>query len=144
MKGLFLVFIFTFFSLENYSVVEEFHLLTTRQEEEKFILKYQGKSHPTVQAYVCAVEMKQVEYSFNPISKLKIFNKTKRKLDSLIDKNPENIDLRYVRLMLQEKTPSILGYKDNIEDDKKFLKREFELKIISKELQENIHKNTSL
>lgn len=144
MKSLLMIFVFTFLYSEGHSVVSEFHLLANKEEEQVFMEKYQENENATVQAYVCAVEMKQAEYPINPIAKLKIFNRTKKKLNILIRDNPENIDLRYVRLLLQEKTPSILGYKDNIEEDKKFLKNEFDLKNISKDLKEYIYQNTSL
>jgi hypothetical protein len=144
MKGLLMIFVCTVLFSEGHSIVSEFHLLTNKDDELKFIVKYHNNESATVQAYVCAVEMKQAEYPINPISKLKIFNRTKKKLNILIRDNPENIDLRYVRLLLQEQTPSILGYKDNIEEDKKFLKNEFDLKNISKDLKEYIYQNTSL
>src|SRR5690554_439344 len=35
-----------------------------------------------------------------------------------IQENPNNIELRFIRLGIQENTPKILKYKDNIEADK--------------------------
>lgn len=144
MKCLLMALFLSVFFSEHQSVIVEFHLLTTKAQEEQFILKYKDLDDVTCQAYVCAVEMKQAEYAINPISKLKIFNRTKRKLDSLIINNSGNIDLRYVRLLLQEKTLSILGYKSNIKEDKEFLRKQSNLQNVSKELQEYIYKNTSL
>jgi hypothetical protein len=128
----------------NSSVVDEFHVLTNREDEKHFILKYQDNTDISIQAYVCGIEMKQAEYYSNPFSKLRIFKSTKKKIDLLIEKHPKNIDLRYVRLYLQENTPSILGYNEFIEEDKTFLLRQIELNKVSIALKNHIINNTSL
>ena len=138
-----LVFLIVAF-IEPQIVMDEFHSLKSEKEENLFIVKYKNDNSVSVQAYLCAVEMKQAEYAFNPMTKFKIFNKAKRKLNLLIETNPKNIDLRYIRLLLQESTPSILRYNDTIEEDKIFLKKIIEAKKISKQLETYIYKNTSL
>lgn len=144
MKGLLFVIICLFLNLGNTTIVEEFHELKTKNEEISFLKKYANEVNPNVQAYVCALQMKQAKYFFNPIAKLRAFRKSKNKLELLIKNNPDNIDLRYVRLMLQERIPSILGYQDDIETDKFFLRDKLKTKKISKKLEIYIHKNTSL
>jgi hypothetical protein len=139
-----LIFISLFSSANIKEVVEEFHTLETRESEDVFIENYNQSSHPSILAYVCAIEMKEAEYKFNPFSKLKIFKHTKKKLDSLIQTNPTDVHLRYIRLILQEKTPSILGYNDNIDEDKLFLTSKLEILDDSDYLDLYIHKNTSL
>jgi hypothetical protein len=145
MIGLLSLF-FSFFMMSTNikEVVEEFHSLETRESEDIFVENYTKSSQPSILAYVCALEMKQAEYSYNPFSKLKIFKRTKKKLDSLVQSNPTNVHLRYIRLMLQEKTPSILGYNDDIEEDKMFLTKKLEILDDSDYLDLFIHKNTSL
>lgn len=125
-------------------VVEEFHDLKTKESEEVFVKKYTLNSQPSILGYVCAIEMKQAQYSYNPISKIKIFKQTKEKLDLLIQLNPSNVHLRYVRLLLQETSPVILGYDTNIEEDKIFLSKILEISDDSDYLDLYIHKNTSL
>lgn len=144
MKGLLFVIICLFLNLDNTTIVEEFHELKTKNEEISFLKKYANEVNPNVQAYVCALQMKQAKYFFSPIAKLRAFRKSKNKLELLIKNNPDNIDLRYVRLMLQERIPSILGYQDDIETDKFFLRDKLKTKKISKKLEIYIHKNTSL
>jgi hypothetical protein len=125
-------------------VVDEFHNLKTKESEAVFIEDYTLSSQPSILAYVCALEMKKAEYSFNPISKLIIFKRTRKKLDSLIQSNPTDVHLRYIRLVLQEKAPSVLGYNDNIEEDKVFLTNKLEILDHSDYLDLYIRKNTSL
>lgn len=144
MKGFLMCFLLTVFFSESQTIMNNFHELQSKQDEENFLKEFSANSDVVVQAYVCAVEMKQAEYAINPISKLKIFNKTKKKLALLIKDHPNNIHLRYVRLLLQEKTPAILGYKDNIDEDTRFLKNEIKNNNISKEFQTFIESNTSI
>lgn len=125
-------------------VVEEFHALKTKESEEVFVKKYTSSSQPSILGYLCAIEMKQAQYNYNPISKIKIFKQTKEKLDLLIQSNPSNVHLRYVRLLLQETSPVILGYDINIEEDKIFLSKILEISDDSDYLDLYIHKNTSL
>ena len=125
-------------------VVEEFHALKTKESEVVFIKKYTLNSQSSILGYVCAIEMKQAQYSYNPISKIKIFKQTKEKLDLLIQLNPSNVHLRYVRLLLQETSPVILGYDINIEEDKIFLSKTLDISDDSDYLDLYIHKNTSL
>jgi len=144
MRFLFLTLLSLNSSYGIYEVVEEFHAAKTQKSEEEFLNKYGSSAEPSVLAYVCALEMKQAEYSFNPMTKLKIFNHSKKKLDSLIELNPSNIHLRYIRFVLQEKAPSLLGYKDNIEQDKKFLKQLLDVSDDTDFLDIYIYNNTSI
>ena len=139
-----LLFILFLSSTNIKEVVEEFHDLDTRESEVEFVENYTQSSQPSILAYVCAVEMKQAKYGYNPISKLRIFKHSKKKIDSLIQTNPTDVHLRYIRLVLQEKTPRFLGYNDYIEEDKTFLSSKLEIIDDSDYLDLYIHKNTSL
>ena len=125
-------------------VVNEFHELSTEDEEVVFIDKYKNNTNPSITGYVIAMEMKQAEYVFNPAAKLKIFKKSKNNLNVLIEENPNDVHLRYIRLVLQENTPGILGYNDFIEEDKLFLKNKMTIVDDSDYLDLYINKNTSL
>jgi len=147
MKSLLIsVFVFCFFSYASAQseVVTQFHKLSSEAEEIRFIEKYKNNSSPDVKAYVYAVQMKQAEYSYNPYTKLDIFIRYKNLLDKAINENPNNVHLRYMRLVIQEKTPSLLGYKDQIEIDKTFLKVILNKKDSTDYLDKYILKYTSL
>ncbi len=53
--------------------------------------------------------------------KKEYFNKGKELLEFIISKNPKNIELRFIRLTIQEKTPKFLKYKEYISEDKRFI-----------------------
>lgn len=121
----------------------QFHSLTDKKTETEFIATYKNQSIDA-QAYVLALEMKAAEYTILPWKKLNIFNSKKDELNTLIKDNPDNIHLRYIRLFLQENTPKILGYTDNIEEDKSFLIIKLKEKDSSDYLDKYITKHTSL
>ncbi len=125
-------------------VVQEFHALKTEKAELHFVSKYQNSKNVSIKAYVLAVQMKQAEHTMNPISKIKIFRKYKNKFDALIKLNPKNVHARYMRLVIQEKMPAIMGYNGSIQKDKKVLRVYFSEHAESNYLINLIKKNTSL
>ncbi|CAM1360044.1 conserved protein of unknown function [Tenacibaculum soleae] len=140
------LFILYFFSAQNQvpAFVESYHKVSTKEEELRYIKTYQQNNNVDVQAYIISLQMKQAKYKIFPWSKLNVFNKEKEKLNQLIKTHPNNIHLRYVRLVIQEKTPKILGYNKKIQEDKSFLKLMLKKKDSSDYLDKFIIKNTSL
>lgn len=124
--------------------VQSYHEAKTKKQEAEFINKYKSSSKISILGYVVSLEMKQAKYKFFPWKKLSIFNKGKKRLESLIMDNPDNIDLRYLRLVIQENIPSLLNYKLNIKEDKLFLSKIMKTKNTSDYLDFYIKKNTSL
>jgi hypothetical protein len=124
--------------------VRSYHEAKTKKQEAEFINKYKSSSKISILGYVVSLEMKQAKYKFFPWKKLSIFNKGKKRLESLIMDNPDNIDLRYLRLVIQENIPSLLNYKLNIKEDKLFLSKIMKTKNTSDYLDFYIKKNTSL
>ncbi len=58
-------------------------------------------------------------------------------LEYAIEKSPKNIELRFIRLGIQENTPKLLKYKGKIQEDKAFLLKQFST-IKSSELKKHI------
>ncbi len=143
MKVLFLLFFTTSLVTMQY-VVAEFHALQTEKAELAFIKKYNGSKKVSIKAYVIAAKMKQAEHTMNPIKKVQIFKRHKKELNQLIASNPTNIHARYMRLVIQEKTPSFIGYNAFIKEDKKILKKYFLQANKKVYLEKFIKKNTSL
>ena len=57
-------------------------------------------------------------HSYNPYTKFSHFLEGKKILEKAITKDPNNIELRFLRLTSQLNTPSFLGYQGNIAEDK--------------------------
>ncbi|MCI9846168.1 hypothetical protein [Flavobacterium pectinovorum] len=53
--------------------------------------------------------------------KMERFKEGAKLLESTIKSEPNNIEIRLIRLSIQENVPGITGYKKNIKEDKKFL-----------------------
>ena len=47
-------------------------------------------------------------------------------LENTIKKEPNNIELRFIRLTIQENTPKLLKYKADIESDKQFILKQYQ------------------
>lgn len=53
--------------------------------------------------------------------KMDRFKEGAKLLEAVIKKDPNNIEIRMIRLSIQENVPGITGYKKNIKEDKLFL-----------------------
>lgn len=72
-------------------------------------------------AYLGAFQTIWAKHSSNPISKLQTFKRGKRNIEDAVMSKPDNVEIRLLRLSVQSNCPSFLGYKKNIEEDKKFI-----------------------
>ena len=46
-------------------------------------------------------------------------------LEGAIKKNPDNAEFRFLRLMVQEYAPGILGYKNDTEKDSEYIRKSY-------------------
>lgn len=74
------------------------------------------------QAYYGTIMMKSAEYQKAAGDKLKKFKEGKTLLEGVIQSNPNNVEYRFLRLMIQENAPKILKYTANIKEDAAFIK----------------------
>jgi hypothetical protein len=93
------------------------------EEKAKKLIELTEKftKNATMKGYCGAGKIAMAKHYSNPFSKLKTFNKGKELLESAIHTEPENSELRFLRLGIQKNVPTFLGYNKNIEQDKKFL-----------------------
>lgn len=76
---------------------------------------------PVLFAYKGAAHMMMAKHVFNPISKMSHFNKGKKIFTATITNAPSNLELRFLRFAVQSEAPGFLGYKENIDEDKRIL-----------------------
>jgi len=76
-------------------------------------------------AYSGALLMKKAGLVSGPGHKLSLFKSGHKKLEASIKKNSTNAELRFLRLMVQEHAPGILGYKNNEQQDADFIKKAY-------------------
>lgn len=72
-------------------------------------------------AYLGGYQTIWANHVFNPLSKLATFKKGKNNIELAISKEPENVEIRYIRFSVQKNAPSFLGYNNNLKEDRDFL-----------------------
>jgi hypothetical protein len=77
------------------------------------------------QAIIGTLTMKKAGFAPGVAKKLKIFKVGHKELEASIQQDSGNAEYRFMRLMIQENAPGILGYKKEIESDKEYLRRSF-------------------
>lgn len=75
---------------------------------------------PVLVAYKGAAEMTLANCVGNPWKKYQYFKSGKSELEAVINQEPDNFEIRYLRFAVKINLPSILNY-NNIEEDKQFL-----------------------
>jgi hypothetical protein len=71
--------------------------------------------------YKGAVELGMARHDPNVFKKMSYFNEGKGNLEASIENDPNNIELRFLRLTIQTHLPTFLGYSGDKESDKKFV-----------------------
>ena len=64
---------------------------------------------------------------FNPINKLEAFNKGKKLLEELLVSYPNNFELHFLRLTIQDHSPTFLGYNDKVKQDESFIRNQLDM-----------------
>ena len=82
------------------------------------ILNAEPNLTPTLLGYKGSTLAMEAKYTLNPYKKLKYFNEGKSLLEKAINNDPQNIELRYLRLAIQSTIPTFLNYTKNIDSDK--------------------------
>lgn len=79
-----------------------------------------GKNY-TLMAYQGAAIMTSAQYAFWPFEQLKRFNQGKKILENAVRNDVANVEIRWIRYVIQKNAPSFLNYSKNLEEDKKYL-----------------------
>ncbi|MBK0370157.1 hypothetical protein [Flavobacterium agrisoli] len=74
-------------------------------------------------AYLGAYQTIWANHIFNPISKLATFKKGKANIEKAVQQASENVEIRFIRLSVQQNCPKFLGYYQNISEDRDYLIR---------------------
>jgi len=76
---------------------------------------------PTLIAYKGAVTTMMADHAQGIKDKKRYFKEGKELLEYAIETEPENVEIRCIRLSVQENAPKITGYRKNIGEDKAFI-----------------------
>ncbi len=115
---IFLVF-FNFGSTNNgLDVVRnDFPNINSLEQAERSLNELEKNEDETSKGYYAAMLFMKSKYVKFPLTKLKYFKKGKLLLDDLVINHQNNIEIRYIRFLLQSEIPNFLGYNKNLEED---------------------------
>ena len=88
-------------------------------------LRAVNEESPVLFGYKAANYMMSAQFTYNPYSKYRYFKDGKTMIEKIIGTNPNNIELRYLRLSIQLNLPDVLDYSANIEGDTQFLLQKY-------------------
>lgn len=123
-------FLFLFFSLlmaaqnQNIDWIRKNYQksVTDKKSCEQMLLKFKKEDNSGIRlAYLGALQSIWAKHTRNPIEKLKFFKKGTQNIDQYIRQQPDNLEARLIRYSIQTQSPAFLGYRDQIEEDKKLL-----------------------
>ncbi|MDO4228215.1 MAG: hypothetical protein Q4C98_00210 [Capnocytophaga sp.] len=97
--------------------------ITASSSEEKALHFYEfmeksTSENPIVSAYVGASQMIYAKYAKK---KAELLKSGKNLIENAITNQPNDIEIRLIRLSVQENLPKIIPYRKNINDDKNFI-----------------------
>jgi hypothetical protein len=97
----------------------------TLKEVDSEILIVHSISFLGEDAFLGTLLMKKAGLVSGPEKKLSLFKSGHKKLDSAILLDSLNTEFRFMRLMIQEHAPGILGYKGDLTKDKDYIRKTF-------------------
>ncbi len=86
--------------------------------------KLNSSNNNTFWGYKGAVTMVMAKHVFGPYKKLNYFKTGKEILEQALQKEPSNIELRFLRFSIQSSSPKFLDYHSNLSGDKALLLKE--------------------
>ncbi|HLU51882.1 MAG TPA: hypothetical protein VKZ42_06930 [Flavobacteriaceae bacterium] len=99
----------------------------SKENTEKFYQYMSGftEESATIRAYKAAAIALNAKFAEKINDKKELFTQGVALLEKEILENPNNVEIRLIRLSIQQNSPKILKYKDRIETDKEFILRHF-------------------
>lgn len=87
----------------------------------RIMMHVDSNSAPVLYCYKGADEMIEAKYALNPFVKWEMFNQGKNHITVAISRDTTDLEMRFLRFSIQYNLPGFLGYREDIERDKRFL-----------------------
>lgn len=124
-----LLIISLFFQVDLSSIRSNFEKADNSKEYTSTLynqLRKYNKTDPVLLAYKGASYALQARYVSDRKAKKELFIDGAKDIESAVSAAPNNVEIRLVRLIIQENTPKILKYKGNINTDKQMILTNFD------------------
>ena len=92
---------------------------------DKSTTAYKNSKEPVYLGFLAVGKFFMAKHAFNPLKKMSYFNEGKKLMESSLKAEPDNLEVRLMRLITQESVPKILGYSQNISEDRTYLTRSY-------------------
>lgn len=102
----------------------EFHAVVLNPDDSRDFhnfLKDIDNPSSTVKAYQAVSEALLAQVVWNPFSKLKQVVKYDKQMAAAVEEDPQNIEIRFLRLAIEYNLPSFLGMSTHLEEDVEIL-----------------------
>jgi len=76
---------------------------------------------PLTQAYKAASEALIAKYSWNPVTKFNYLHRAQKLLDDAVSKDALNVEIRFLRLYIENSIPAYMGMSKNKKEDKQVI-----------------------
>ena len=134
MKKVFLTLVFFFATMIYGQDLSDFRLLLQKGENSEKATKtlitssqdaFNKTKKPIYEAFFAVGNFFMAKHAVNPLSKYSYFNKGKKALDNAVSKDPNNLEIRFMRYISQEQTSVFLVYNKDLKSDKTFILAEY-------------------
>ena len=85
------------------------------------VAEKKSSTDPVISGYKAASEILEAKITTEKNKRKTYVKSGATQLENLIKNNPNNIELRLIRLSIQENIPKIVGYSKNLKEDKTFI-----------------------
>ncbi|MBE9584958.1 hypothetical protein IM792_10910 [Mucilaginibacter sp. JRF] len=72
-----------------------------------------------ITGYLGTLQALKAVHAWNPITKLKYLNAAEKTYAEAVAADPHNIEIRFMRFSVEHNVPGFLGFRKNIDDDRK-------------------------
>ena len=76
-------------------------------------------------AFMGTILMKKAGFGAPPALRLKLFKQGRKMLETAIREKPDNAEFRFLRLIIQEHAPGVLGYHNDIQGDSEYIRKSY-------------------
>ncbi len=73
---------------------------------------------PLISAYIGALTAVKAKFSYFPWQKYKYCKSGLRMISQSVLRSPDNLEIRYLRILIETKTPNLAGFQNDIPSDK--------------------------
>lgn len=89
------------------------------------LAKINSSNKPVLLAYKGAVSTLKAKFAKSRSDKKEFFKEGVSLIESAVKADPSNVEIRYIRMSVQENSPRFLGYHKNIAEDKEYILKDY-------------------